>query len=114
MRSARCCRRWKKSKEPTGFLCDLIGERTLVVVPRANRALTLKLTYTPILATLSALTDTLQVPHPLWLAVVDYATARAMKKDRDGFFPDVGASRAIEGAPGALLLQPTPDRFKNP
>jgi hypothetical protein len=74
------------AQEPSGFLCDLIGERTLVVVPKANRALDLKLTYTPILGTLTATTDTLQVPQPLWLAVVDFATARAMKKDRDASF----------------------------
>jgi len=74
------------AQEPDGFLCDLIGERTLVLVPKVNRALDLRITYTPILGTLSATTDTLQVPHPLWLAVVDYATARAMRKDRDGAF----------------------------
>jgi hypothetical protein len=74
------------AQEPSGFLCDLIGERTLIVAPRANRALDLRLTYTPILATLTATTDTLQVPHPLWLAVVDYATARAQMKDRDTSF----------------------------
>jgi len=74
------------AQEPSGFLCDLIGERTLVVAPKANRALDLKLTYTPILGTLSATTDTLQVPQPLWLAVVDYATARAQMKDRDSSF----------------------------
>lgn len=74
------------AQEPGGFLCDLIGERTWIVAPKANRALDIKLTYTPILGTLSATTDTLQVPNPLWLAVVDYATARAQRKDRDASF----------------------------
>ena len=74
------------AQEPTGFLCDLIGERTWIVAPKANRALDLKLTYTPILGTLTATTDTLQVPNPLWLAVVDYAKARAQRKDREPSF----------------------------
>jgi hypothetical protein len=67
--------------EPTGFLVDLVGERTMVIAPKPNRALDLRLTYVPILDTLTATTDTVQLPHPLWLAVVDLATARAQMKD---------------------------------
>jgi len=74
------------AQDPTTFLCDIIGERTWIVAPKVSRALDIRLTYTPILGTLTAETDTLQVPHPLWLAVVDYATARAMRKDRDASF----------------------------
>jgi hypothetical protein len=31
-------------------------------------------------------TDTLQLPHPLWLAVVDIATKRAQMKDSNSNF----------------------------
>jgi hypothetical protein len=79
-------RQWADAVEPTGFLVDLTGERTMVIAPKPNRALDLRLTYVPILDNLTTGTDTLQLPHPLWLAVVDYATARAMRMDRDPSF----------------------------
>ena len=79
-------RQWTSSVDPTGFLCDLVGERTLMIVPAPNRALDLRLTYVPILDSLTTGTDTLQLPHPLWLAVVDIATKRAQMKDSNSNF----------------------------
>ena len=43
----------------------------MVIAPKPNRALDLRLTYVPILDNLTTGTDTLQLPHPLWLAVAD-------------------------------------------
>jgi hypothetical protein len=74
-------RQWADAVEPTGFLVDLTGERTMVIAPKPNRALDLRLTYVPILDNLTTGTDTLQLPHPLWLAVTDLATWRAQQMD---------------------------------
>ena len=79
-------RQWTTTVEPTGFLVDLSGERTMVIAPSPNRALDLRLTYVPILDDLTTGTDTLQLPHPLWLAVVDIATKRAQMKDSNSNF----------------------------
>jgi hypothetical protein len=83
----RAARQIVETLDPSvGFYCDLMGERTLVIAPKSNRALDLRLSYMPILGTLTATTDTLQVPHALWLAVLDIATKRAQMKDRDSSF----------------------------
>ena len=79
-------RQWTTAVEPTGFLVDLSGERSMVIAPSPNRALDLRLTYVPILDDLTTGTDTLQLPHPLWLAVVDIATKRAQMKDSNSNF----------------------------
>lgn len=79
-------RQWTSSVDPTGFLVDLMGERTMVIAPTPNRALDLRLNYVPILDSLTTGTDTLQLPHPLWLAVVDLATKRAQMKDSNSNF----------------------------
>lgn len=67
------------SLDPRGFLVDLTGERTMVIAPKPNRALDLRINYVPILDTLTTGTDTVQVPHPLWLVVLDLATQRAQQ-----------------------------------
>jgi len=82
----RALRAQTEAQDPTAFLCDQMGERTLIVVPKVNQALDVRLSYMPILDTLEEETDTLQMPHPLWLAVLDIATKRAQIKDRDSSF----------------------------
>ena len=94
-------RQWADAVEPTGFLVDLTGERTMVIAPKPNRALDLRLTYVPILDNLTTGTDTLQLPHPLWLAVTDLATcAGACAWIRN---PD-GGGVAADGAPDRLAV----------
>ncbi len=70
-------------RQPAAFLVDLVGELTLVFAPKPNRALDLRLTYLPILDNLTTGTDTVQMPHPLWLGVLDIATQRAMTMDEN-------------------------------
>ena len=69
--------------DPHGFLFDIIGERTLRLAPKSNRSLDLRLTYIAVVPDLTAETDTLEMPHPLYKAVEEYATASALKMDRD-------------------------------
>jgi len=74
------------AQDPTAFLCDQMGESTLVIAPKPNRALDIRLSYMPILPTLALVTDTLEMPHPLWLAVLDIATKRAQMVDSNSNF----------------------------
>ena len=66
---------------PTGFYFDLIGERTMRIAPKSDTALDLRISYTQIFADLSADADELTMPHPLYLAVIHYATASAMLQE---------------------------------
>jgi hypothetical protein len=77
----RGLRSWTETQEPSAFLVDITGELTMVIAPSPNRALDLKINYVPILDNLTTGTDTLQMPHPLWLAVLDVATMRAQMMD---------------------------------
>ncbi len=73
------------NQSPSGFYFDIIGEATLLITPPSDTALDLRLIYTPILDTLTTGTDVIQTPHPLWLAIVDMATARAQMMDHDPY-----------------------------
>lgn len=71
------------NQSPATFFFDLIGERTMRIAPKSDTTLDLRITYVRILADLSAETDALEMPHPLYKAVEEYATANALKMDRN-------------------------------
>jgi hypothetical protein len=75
-----------EGRAPSVFYVQLFGEKTLTYQPPSTVALGLRITYTPILDPLTTGTDTIQLPYPLYLAVIDYATARAMMMDRSPEF----------------------------
>ena len=81
---------------PSEFVYDLIGERTMRVAPFSNTALALRLTYMRMFADLTTDADTLEMPHPLYLAVEDYATFFALRQDR---------------SPDAVLYEKTADKL---
>lgn len=68
---------------PDAFLFDIVAERTLVYAPRSDTALDLRIWYVQATADLTTDTDTLEIPWPLYKAVEEYATAGALKMDRD-------------------------------
>ena len=68
---------------PNVFYADLVGERTMVIAPKSDTALDLRITYVRKLADLSDDSDELEMPDPLYLAVEAYATSHAMMEDRD-------------------------------
>lgn len=76
---------------PSAFWFSIIGERTMRIAPKSDTALDLSLTYIQFFPDLSDGGDLLTMPHPLYLAVVEYATAAAMLKDRD---PNAAAHEA--------------------
>ena len=62
---------------------DIIGEpATIRIAPKVNVTLNLQITYVQTLADLSAETDRLALPNPLYQAVVDYAVSFALRQDR--------------------------------
>lgn len=79
------------SQTPGGFFFDIIGERTMRIAPMSSVALDLRITYVQSFADLSDDTDELTMPHPLYLAVEEYAIARALRQDRN---PDAAAAEA--------------------
>ena len=93
-------RQWADAVEPTGFLVDLTGERTMVIAPKPNRALDLRLTYVPILDNLTTGTDTLQLPAS---AVAGRHGPGHVAGAADGFQPD-GGGVAADGAPDRLAV----------
>lgn len=68
---------------PEAFLFDIVGERTLILAQRSDTTLDLRLSYIRILPDLSADADELEMPHALYMAVEEFATATALKMDRD-------------------------------
>lgn len=79
----RVLRALTSDQTPSLFLFDIVSERTMAYAPRSNTALDLRIWYVQSLADLSADTDTMEIPHPLYLAVEAYATASAQIMDRD-------------------------------
>lgn len=73
---------------PSYFVFDIIGERTLRIAPTSNTTLDLNITYVQILPELTTDTQEMPMPHPLYFAVEAYATASALKQDRN---PDAAA-----------------------
>ena len=70
------------NQTPSSFVFDILGERTMRIAPMSNTTLDLRLTYVQAFADLSSDTDTLTMPHPLYLAVEHYATSFALRQDR--------------------------------
>ncbi len=82
-------------------LYTLIGERTLRVAPLPDATYNWALTYVFIVPDLTSNTSTLEMPHPLYMAVEQYATAEALMKDHS---PDAAAWEAKGNATMALFL----------
>ena len=98
---------------PDLFYFDIIGERTFTIAPLSNTALDLRLTYVPVLPDLSADTDELEMPHPLYMAVEAFATASAQIMDRDqtaAIWENVGRER-VAAAIGAHARQTQDPEF---
>lgn len=68
---------------PSFFLFALTDERTMHYTPRSDTALALRITYTQAMPALATDTSELEMPHPLYLAVEQFATAHAMAQDRN-------------------------------
>ena len=66
----------------------LLGERTWRVAPLADGTYDFGLTYAYIVPDLTSNTSTLEMPHPLYMAVEQYATAEGLMKDHS---PDAAA-----------------------
>lgn len=78
--------------DPGDFYFDAIAEPPVMrIAPLSNTALDLEITYIAALADLSSDSDRLTLPNPLYIAVEDYAIARALKQDRN---PDAAAHEA--------------------
>lgn len=72
-----------ENQSPVGFLVDLVGERTFSISPATDTTLDLRIWYVPILGDLAEDADTMEMPHPLYMAVEAYATASAHRMDRN-------------------------------
>lgn len=71
---------------------DIIQEPAVLrIAPKSDTTLDLRITYVQTLADLSADTDRLTLPNPLYIAVCDYATSFALRQDRS---PDAGTYEA--------------------
>lgn len=66
---------------PAAIYFDQIGESDLLVVPPLDVTLDLELTYVRMIPDLAADGDELEMPHPLYIAVQEYATATALMMD---------------------------------
>lgn len=69
-------------RPPSAFYFDIYGLTTLLYTPLSSTALDTRLTYVYRPADMSGSVD-LDMPDPLYMAVEEYATTRAMLKDRD-------------------------------
>ena len=79
----------------------LLGERTWRIAPLSDATLDVALTYVLVVPDLTSDTSTLEMPHPLYLAVREYAVAEALMKDHS---PDAAAWEAKGNATIALFL----------
>lgn len=81
---------------PSQFYYALLAANTLRVAPYSATALDLRLTYVAQQADFdpAVTTATLDLPHPTYLAVIEFATAIALKQDRN---PDAAAFEASGG-----------------
>lgn len=76
---------------PSVIYYDIYGERTMRIAPPSDTALALRITYVQRFADLSAGSDEMTMPDPLYMAVEEYATASAMAQDRN---PDAAVHEA--------------------
>lgn len=68
---------------PSTLYFEIIGERTLRYAPKSLVALATTFTYIQTFADIDEASDELTMPHPFYLAVVEYAIASAMLQDDD-------------------------------
>jgi hypothetical protein len=68
---------------PETFIFDVVGERTLMLAQKSDTTLDLRISYIPIVPDMASDTDLLEMPHALYMAVEEFATAAALKMDRD-------------------------------
>lgn len=66
---------------PSVFRWDIVDQRTLVLDVGSDTALDLRLWYVKILAEMSGDSSDLELPHPLYQAVEEYAISTAMMQD---------------------------------
>ena len=80
----RALRQLTESQDPFDeVFFDIIGEPAKMrIAPTVNTTLDLRITYVQSLADLSAATDRLMLPNPLYQAVTDYAVSFALRQDR--------------------------------
>lgn len=78
----RALRADTSQRVPNAFLFDIYGLTTLLFRPLSSVALDTRLYYVYRPADMSGSVD-LDMPDPLYMAVEEYATTRAMLKDRD-------------------------------
>jgi len=81
------------NQSPSGEIYfDIVGEpASMRIAPKSDTTLDLRITYVQTLADMSADTDRLMLPNPLYIAVADYATMYALRQDRS---PDAGTYEA--------------------
>ena len=79
----------------------LLGERTWRIAPLSDATLEWAITYVALVPDLTSNPSTLEMPHPLYMAVEQYATAEALMKDHS---PDAAAWEAKGNATLALFL----------
>lgn len=79
----------------------ILGERTWRIAPLSDMTLEWAITYVHLVPDLTSDTSTLEMPHPLYMAVEQYATAEALMKDHS---PDAAAWEAKGNATIALFL----------
>lgn len=79
------------NQSPSDFVFDIVGERTMRIAPLSDTALALRITYTQEIAELTTDADTMTMPYPLHLAVIDFATGYALRQDRN---PDAASYEA--------------------
>ena len=70
------------NQTPTQFLFDIIAERTMIIAPKSDTALDLRITYVQVFPDMTTSSDELTMPHPLYLSVEEYATMFALRQDR--------------------------------
>lgn len=79
----RALRRITDQITPSEFVYDIIDERTMIYAPKSDTTLDISITYTQAMPVLETDATELEMPHPFYEAVIDYATAIAMLQDRD-------------------------------
>lgn len=97
----RTARSLTTSLAPDVILFDIVGERTLTLANRSDTALDLRINYIPIVPDMADDTDLLEMPHALYMSVEEFATAAALKMDRD---PNSAAWEATGNASVARAL----------
>ena len=94
----------EETQARTPIYYTLLGERTWRIAPLSDATYDFGLTYVYVVPDLTSNPSTLEMPHPLYMAVEQYATAEALMKDHS---PDAAAWEAKGNATIALFLGTT-------